>query len=120
MVYQCSGRNDPVAKAESIQPLWVQQVDPASQALAEGRPQVWAHSAERCAPWMHQNRAGFVYALSGSYYWPDPSQLIVCNSIVKDILFVCLFVGALSTEQHTWIWYSNKLDRHKTGKKQYM
>lgn len=93
MVYQCSGRNDPVAKAESIQPLWVQLVDPASQALAEGRPQVWAHSAERCAPWMHQNQAGFVYALSGSYYWPDPSQLIVCNSIVKDILFVCLFWG---------------------------
>lgn len=93
MVYQCSGRNDPVAKAESIQPLWVQLVDPASQALVEGRPRVWAHSAERCAPWMHQNQAGFVYALSGSYYSPGPSQLIVCNSIAKvRIVFVFFFV----------------------------
>lgn len=89
MVYQCSGRNDPVAKAESIQPLWVQLMDPASLDLAEGRPRVWAHSAERCAPWMHQNQAGFVYALSGSYYSPGPSQLIVCNRIAKG--FVCLF-----------------------------
>lgn len=64
-------------------------MDPASLDLAEGRPRVWAHSAERCAPWMHQNQAGFVYALSGSYYSPGPSQLIVCNRIAKG--FVCLF-----------------------------
>lgn len=49
IVYQCSGMNDPVARAGSVRPLWVQLVDRASLVLAEDRPQVWAHSAERCA-----------------------------------------------------------------------
>lgn len=101
--------NDPVARAESIQPLWVQLVDPASPVLAENRPQVWAHNGERCAPWMHQNRAGFVYALSMSYYWRDPSQLTV-SRIRYQVYRTTRFLQ-----------YSNsKLDRHKTGKKQYI
>lgn len=88
--------NDPVARAGSVRPLWVQLADRASLDLADRR-RAWAHNAERCAPWMHQNRAGFEYALSGSYYWRDPSQLIVCvtvyrwdgGSISSNILVIC-------------------------------